>query len=380
MCGAGENPQEMKETKARERFFRSRPDGIAHHNENKIWYLMEFKRSSDVLPDYLERKDKMTSKQYEKFMNILRKAKKPGWTSDQLNFIVGFKTINENVMDTNLDRLGININQKNKKKIKAATTKANIHGLLNILKAYYANTHQDSPKPAINGETDDLQLVIDTRQPLDKRPPHTNQDGNKFPTRPLPAEAKRTKRPVYAGAYTSLIPQVNYTEGPVPNNPPRPDRTLLQAPSHASPERPGLDHSGPPPCPTATSPRSPKKTRTKAPKPPDNTSQTYVSRSPLMMHLLIKYGNIVLTTTAGRRVRYHLCLLLVVRVGGYIVNLLDFYSYRLIGKLTAFLQLQEFSQHKHNVTCSTSAARRSLSSSKGKWDWLSLRQQPYVST
>jgi hypothetical protein len=26
------------------------------------------------------------------------------------------------------------------------------------------------------------------------------------------------------------------------------------------------------------------------------------------------------------------------------VNLLDFYSYRLIGKLTAFLQLQEFSQ------------------------------------
>ena len=31
-------------------------------------------------------------------------------------------------------------------------------------------------------------------------------------------------------------------------------------------------------------------------------------------------------------------------VGGYIANLLDFYSYRLIGKLTAFLQLQEFSQ------------------------------------
>ena len=63
-----------------------------------------------------------------------------------------------------------------------------------------------------------------------------------------------------------------------------------------------------------------------------------------MMQLLNKYGNIVLTTTTGRRVRYHLCLLLLVRVGGYIVNLLDFYSYRLIGKLTAFLQLQEFSQ------------------------------------
>jgi ribonuclease HI len=275
MCGAAENPQAMKETKARERFFRSRPDGIAHHNENKIWYLMEFKRTSDILPDYLERKDKMASKQYENFMDILRKAKKPGWTSDQLNFIVGSKTINEKAMDINLDRLGIN--QKNKKKIKAATAKANIHGLLNILKAYYANTHQDSPKPAINGGTDDLQLMIDTRQALGKRSPHTNQDGNKSPTKPLLAEGKRTKRPVCAGAYTSLIPQVNYAEGPAPNNPPRPTRPLLQAPSHRSPKRPERDHPGPPPCPTATSPRSPKKARTKAPEPPDNT---HASRSP----------------------------------------------------------------------------------------------------
>jgi hypothetical protein len=61
-----------------------------------------------------------------------------------------------------------------------------------------------------------------------------------------------------------------------------------------------------------------------------------------MMQLLIKYGNIV------------------------IVNLLDFYSYRLIGKLTAFLQLQEFSQRNLPVVSSTSAARLSLPSSKAK--------------
>jgi hypothetical protein len=35
-------------------------------------------------------------------------------------------------------------------------------------------------------------------------------------------------------------------------------------------------------------------------------------------------------------------MLLLVRLGGYIVNLYDFYFYKLIGKLTAFLQLQEF--------------------------------------
>ncbi len=42
------------------------------------------------------------------------------------------------------------------------------------------------------------------------------------------------------------------------------------------------------------------------------------------------------------------------------VNLSDFYSYRLIGKLTAFLQLQEFSQRNQPVDSSTFAARLSL--------------------
>ena len=273
ICGAAENPQAMKETKAKERFFRTRPDGIAHHNEDKIWYLMEFKRTSDVLPDYLERKDKMASKQYENFMNILRKAKNPGWTSDQLNFIVGSKTINENAMDTNLERLGIN--QKNKKKIKAATTKANIHGLLNILKAYYVNTHQDSPKSTPYEGTDKLQLAIDTRQDLGKRPPHANQEVKKSPTGPPPAEGKRAKRPSYEGAYTSLIPQVNYTEGPAHGNPPGPVRTLLLAP-----KRPIPDHPESPLGPTTTGPRSPKKARTQAPRPLDSIPQTHVSHSP----------------------------------------------------------------------------------------------------
>ncbi len=94
--------------------------------------------------------------------------------------------------------------------------------------------------------------------------------------------------------------------------------------------------------------------------------------------LLRKYGNIVLTTTIGRRVWYHLCLLLRVRVGGSIVNLLDFYSYSLIGKLTAFLQLQEFSQRIQPVNSFTFAARLSFNSSKVKLACLSLKQQPCV--
>jgi hypothetical protein len=97
-----------------------------------------------------------------------------------------------------------------------------------------------------------------------------------------------------------------------------------------------------------------------------------------MMQMLRKYGNIVLTTTTGHRVRYYLCLLLLVRLGGYIVNLSDFFSYSLIGKLTAFLQLQEFSLRNSPVASSTSAARLSLNSSKAELAWLSLRLQLYV--
>jgi hypothetical protein len=97
-----------------------------------------------------------------------------------------------------------------------------------------------------------------------------------------------------------------------------------------------------------------------------------------MMQFLIKYGNIVLTTTTDHRVWYHLCLLFLVRLGGYIVHLSDFYSYRIIGKLTDFLQVQEFSLHHSPVTSSTSAARLSLNNSKGGLVWLSSRLQFYV--
>jgi hypothetical protein len=99
---------------------------------------------------------------------------------------------------------------------------------------------------------------------------------------------------------------------------------------------------------------------------------------PLMRLLLTRSESIDLTTTITLLTLYHLYLLLLVRLGGYIANLSDFYSCRLIGKLTAFLQLQEFSLRKPTVVCSTSAARFSLSSSKVKLVWFSLRQKLYV--
>ncbi len=45
--------------------------------------------------------------------------------------------------------------------------------------------------------------------------------------------------------------------------------------------------------------------------------------------------------------------LLLVRQAGYIVNLSEFYSYRIIGKLTAFLQLQEFNLRRQTQVASS---------------------------
>ncbi len=54
--------------------------------------------------------------------------------------------------------------------------------------------------------------------------------------------------------------------------------------------------------------------------------------------------NIARTIITTRLTLSRLCRLLLVRMDVYIVTLSDLYSYRIIGKLTTFLQLQEFSQ------------------------------------
>ena len=63
-----------------------------------------------------------------------------------------------------------------------------------------------------------------------------------------------------------------------------------------------------------------------------------------MKLLLTRLENIVLTTIIIRLILSRLYRLWLVHQTDYIVNLSDFYSYRIIGKLTVFLQLQEFSQ------------------------------------
>jgi hypothetical protein len=69
-------------------------------------------------------------------------------------------------------------------------------------------------------------------------------------------------------------------------------------------------------------------------------------------------------TTRFQKSAVSFILLLRVRVGGYIVNLLDFYSYRFIGKLTAFSQLQEL--ELEDLKIKTRLTNEKFSSVKGE--------------
>jgi hypothetical protein len=66
---------------------------------------------------------------------------------------------------------------------------------------------------------------------------------------------------------------------------------------------------------------------------------------------LTKLENIPLTITTNLQMSSPLCLLLPVRPVGSVVNLYTFYFNKIIGKLTTFLQLQEF---KGNTTVTSS--------------------------
>jgi hypothetical protein len=68
-------------------------------------------------------------------------------------------------------------------------------------------------------------------------------------------------------------------------------------------------------------------------------------------HSLTRLENITLTMILIPKTLSPLCLLLLVRLGGYIENLCVFYFFKIIGKLTTSLQFQEI--NLHNITEST---------------------------
>ena len=116
---------------------------------------------------------------------------------------------------------------------------------------YICNTHQEEQRPTITDGTDRLQLSIDTRQTLGKRP--TYEDRNQAGTHPSTSPSKKNRSPQPLGSeYTSFIPQVNFTEGPSITKPVRPPRTLLAIPTQRNLPPPPPTHPTKRPAPKQT--------------------------------------------------------------------------------------------------------------------------------
>jgi hypothetical protein len=102
-------------------------------------------------------------------------------------------------------------------------------------------------------------------------------------------------------------------------------------------------------------------------------------RRDYMRMLLTRSGNIALTIIITLLTLSLLCRLFPVRLGGFIVNLSEFYSYRLIGKLTAFLKFQEFSRrHQTWDHSSTFAVRLFLPCSNHVYHRSSIKPWYYL--
>ena len=96
-----------RETIARTRFWRLRPDGIAFRppTETKagIFCILEFKRMSDVTDQYLIRVRSRTENKYESLRRALGETlQHQGWWVEQISFIVGSRSLTEEDLRKNL--------------------------------------------------------------------------------------------------------------------------------------------------------------------------------------------------------------------------------------------------------------------------------------
>ena len=81
---------QVTDDELQERFWNKRPDGVVLDHEQKICFLIEFKRTMDQWPNYRERAEERAEKQYCSLVRGLEVAgRSAGWTAQQIIFVGG---------------------------------------------------------------------------------------------------------------------------------------------------------------------------------------------------------------------------------------------------------------------------------------------------
>ena len=98
---------QSRKSVAQKRFWRMRPDGLAFRLSTKTKMgtlcILEFKRMSDVTDQYLVRTRSRAEDQYESLRRALGVTLQyQGWKVEQISFIVGSRSLNEQDLRKNL--------------------------------------------------------------------------------------------------------------------------------------------------------------------------------------------------------------------------------------------------------------------------------------
>ena len=137
---AGEGDEFMHEADERD-WARTRPDGLAISRKTKTLIIIEYKRRSDTWPDYKQRGEKAANKQYEKVRKALEeKGADTGWTVQQVNLVMGTRSIEVSSWNTNMAVFGIDKAQADKMRGKDMKRLLAEHDF--VLQSYWAQRLQ----------------------------------------------------------------------------------------------------------------------------------------------------------------------------------------------------------------------------------------------
>ena len=146
-----------------DRFWNKRPDGIVFKMPTKteagVICLLEFKRMSDVTNHYILRSKRVTETQYVSLRSALViTMERQGWKVEQVNFITGASSLNEEEIKKNLAYF--EVPSSSVEPIHAKITMQIFDEYANILKGMYSKRfngrpdHGDTSVRPANGRSD----------------------------------------------------------------------------------------------------------------------------------------------------------------------------------------------------------------------------------
>jgi len=124
------------------RFWNRRPDGIVINKYHQTLYILEFKRSSDRNKNFLRVKEDEANEQHRSIIEALRAAA-PGWTFEQINFVVGRRgAVVEDDFYNKLEKLNVQAGKRDKILLAHVQRICEVHDT--VMRSYYQQIHGSS--------------------------------------------------------------------------------------------------------------------------------------------------------------------------------------------------------------------------------------------